>query len=541
MRRLLLAALTITAGCTGGDDDPPRDLVDGFSVSNYGYTFDMRTGEALAELTVDVTGSGHCIELPYGIVEVGPVEIDGDGAHASVEDGVLKACGKKLEDETVTLSASFVVPEDQLASTDVGFGRFDDMNGDETSYLLSWVGECDRIGPCDPTPSAFATYQFVILHDPAQQVLCSGLVDDTVAGVTSCDFSFAGGPTYSTFGAIAGQWTQTALGEWGGVDVTLYDIPATGIAAAVQTTSFRGFFEWMSSTFGTYPYGTELRFVTANTYWNGFEHPGNILLRDGLVGAPSAYADPLSHTIFHEIAHQWAGDETTVASVRDFGLKEAMAEYLTYVWEDENEAAGIAASTAAAWKGYSSGVDYFPIPGEDPELIEFWTDVYGPGPMVFFRQLEVMFGRADVIAALQSLLGSERAISALDVRDALEATTGADLDGYFDAWITGTGVPAWPEATIAVGDAGGGSVDVTVTLTTADGVPRGCKFDVMLVGTSDSLAVAFDFGTDGVSPGTQTVTPGFGVTSTNLDPFHECLVFAPGQALTASRPAPWHR
>ena len=544
MRVLLLGILVLaTIGCSGGgDDDPPRDVVGGFSVSHYDYTFDMRTGAATAALTVDVTGSGHCIAIPYGIAEVEDVEIDGDGADAAVEEGVLTACGKKMEDETVTLTVSFVVPEDNLGVTDVGFDRFDDLDGNETSYLLSWVGECDRIGPCDPTPSAFATYRFTIAHDPDQQVLCSGVIDDSTDGVTVCDFAFEGGPTYSTFAAIAGQWTETPLGQWGGVDVSIHDIPATGITAALQTSSLQGFFEWMDATFGTYPYGTELRFVTANTYWNGFEHPGNIVLRDGLSSAPSGYADPLSHTIFHELAHQWAGDETTVASVRDFGLKEAMAEYLSFVWEDEHEAPGVAASTAAAWKSFSVGVQYFPIPQEEPiELYDFWGDVYGPGPMVFFRQIEAMYGRPAVLAALQSLLGTERAISADDVRDALEASTGAELDGYFDAWITRTGVPAWPVATIGVTDAGGGSVDVSVTLATADGVTRGCKFDVMLVGTADSMAVSFDFGVDGTPPVTQTVSPGFDVTGTNLDPYRECLVFPAGAAFAASRPAPWTR
>ena len=40
----------------------------------------------------------------------------------------------------------------------------------------------------------------------------------------------------------------------------------------------------MQSQFGPWPYGSELRVLTAPTYWDGFEHPGNIVLADGLAG-----------------------------------------------------------------------------------------------------------------------------------------------------------------------------------------------------------------------------------------------------------------
>lgn len=539
MRRLLPFVLVV-AGCSGGDDDPPRDPVSAWSITHYDYAFDMRTGEATSTLTVDASGAGHCLAIPFGLDDADGVTIDGDGAHATVDEGVLTACGRKLDDEVVVLEASFTVPDDTLSITDVGFSRFDDADGNEQSYLASWVGECDRIGPCDPTPSKFATYRFSIAHDPAQQVLCSGVITTPEPDLTVCDFAFDGGPTYSTFGAIAGQWDATSLGTWAGVDVTIYDLPATGIAAAIQTSNLRGFFEWMDGTFGAYPYGTELRFVTANTFWNGFEHPGNIVLRDGMVGSPTAYADLLTHVPLHEIAHQWAGDQTTVVSVHDFVLKEAMAEYLTFVYEDEHFTPGIARTTAAAWKGYSRGADFYPVPEEGTELIDFWNDVYGPGVMVMFRQIEVMFGRDDVLGALVDLLGEQRAITVVELRDALESRTGASLVEYFDAWVFGSGAPAWPEAVVGYTDAGAGTVDVTATLSTADGVPRGCAFTVQLVGTSgNAYDVRFDFGVNGAAVAPQNVTPGFDVTGTILDPYRECLVFLPGEAFGAPRPQPW--
>lgn len=511
-----------------------------WSISHYDYAIDFRTREATATLTVEASGSGHCIVIPFAPEDVDRVTIDGERAHVTLDDGVMSACGRMLDAETVALVARLVVPDEKLSLSDVGFSTFEDIDGNDVTYLLSWVDECDRHGPCDSSPSAFATYRFSIAHDPAQQVLCPGTISTPEPDLTVCDFTHAGGPTYSTFGAIAGQWTETSLGSWGGVDVALFDLPATGIAAALQTSSLEAFVIWMEGTFGEYPYGSELRLVTANTYWSGFEHPGNIVLSDGLATAQSSYLDPLTHVTLHEISHQWAGDETTLASTYDFVWKEAMAEYLSFVFEDENLAPGTAQTTAGAWKNWAAGAAHPLVPDYSPELFEYYGEVYGPGPMVLFRQMEGMFGRAAVISALQELLGSPRAISVADVRDALETTTGASLDGYFDAWVYGSEAPAWPEATIGVTDAGAGDVELAVSLSTADAVPRGCAFTVTLVGTSgNAYDVPLDFGPDGGAIAPQTVTPGFDVTGTLLDPYYECLVFPAGSTFSATRRDPW--
>jgi len=64
--------------------------------------------------------------------------------------------------------------------------------------------------------------------------------------------------------------------------------------------------------------------------------------------------------------------------------------------------------------------------------------------MALFRQLEVMYSRAAVLAAAKALLsssGEPRAVSVDDFRKALEASTGAKLSGYFDAWMRGSGAP----------------------------------------------------------------------------------------------------
>jgi aminopeptidase N len=368
---------------------------------------------------------------------------------------------------------------------------------------------------------------------------CPGAITEVSPTETRCDFTHDGGPTYSTFGLAAypaAAWTRTEKGTWGSAKVTLYDRPQTLINAAIDPAYHAGFMSFMESTFGPYPFGDELRVLTAPTYWSGFEHPGNIVLDDLLAKGTSSYLHPVAHVLDHEIAHMWAGNETTLADTYDFVWKEAMAEYLTYVYESTADPAA-AAVTAGAWKSFSLGAAYFPVPLDRPALFDYYGDVYGPGPMVLFRQLEALTSRAQVIAALQTVLGQPRALSVTGLLAALEQHTGLDLDGYM-GWIYGTGAPEWPRITLSYNI--GGATDMLRVQQTA-APDRRCKFHVGLrgAGPGELVLVPVDTLRGGID---QTIPispqPPFAVTALELDPLRECLVF-PQLLAPAPRMNPW--
>jgi aminopeptidase N len=173
------------------------------------------------------------------------------------------------------------------------------------------------------------------------------------------------------------------------------------------------------------------------------------------------------------------------------------------------------------------------VPGERPPLIDYYGHVYGPGPLVFFRQLEALFDRGAVLSALQSLLGTARAIGVDDVRAALEAATGADLGDYFDAWVYGEGRPRWPEFRVTITDAGAGDVQVHVEQVTPADRLMGCAFAIELFGAGDedSLEVWFDLGVGGARERAQQVAVPFPVTGHRFDPGAHCLAFETTAAL----------
>ena len=533
-----LCAIGLVACGSGGDD--PGPLGDATAqITHYDYRFDLTTRAAHAKVTAVLDTPGNCITLGLRATTLPTlILVDGQAAgegtaHTGDTAKICSAEGHEAGDEMV-IEVDLTVPLATLSSSQVGFSIKNDAQGNPFHYLVSWVGGCDRFGPCDARPSAFAKYTFTVTHPADLDVRCSGAITELSDTETRCAFDHDGGPTYSTFGLAAyGAWTQTSKGTWGSANVTLYDRAQTGIDALIDPAYHDGFMKFMESNFGPYPYGNELRILTAPTYWNGFEHPGNIVLSDRLA-RPSQYAKPVAHVLDHELAHQWAGDETTLADTYDFVWKEAMAEYLTFVYESMADPAA-AEATVKAWKTFANGSAFFPVPMEKPMLFDYYGDVYGPGPMILFRQIEVLSSREQVLAALASVLGSPRALSVDEVVAALEAKTGLDLDAYAAAWIRGTGAPVWPAATVTF------TPPSTLRVVQTAGTERRCKFSVALVGANaaERMLVPIDTFTNGIDQ-TVTVDPGFAVTSTELDPQGECLVFPAAFAPARTRAAhPW--
>jgi aminopeptidase N len=535
------AALVALAGC--GEDAPRLVGEASIVVERYDYELDLESRAAAVTVAVRMEGDGDCFGLPFRAGGLDPeVTIDGEAASGALAGGVLELCGRGWAAGTeLSVAARMTVPLETWEDSQVGYSVSTDGEGGDFYYLVSWVGGCDRFGPCDRAPDRFAHYHFTVTHPADVDVLCSGTV---TAGETetSCDFALDGGPSYSTFGLVASSsWTTTDLGIWpGDVAVTLYDHPSSGIAEAIETEQHSAFLGWMAERFGPYPFGDELRLVVGPTYWNGFEHPGNIVLYDQLARATigSGYSDPLEHVIAHEIAHQWAGDQTTLAGVYDFVWKEAMAEYLSFVYEDEELAPGEGTATARAWKSFARGAAYYPVPEDEPELLHYYGEVYGPGPLILFRQLEALFDRDAVMAALTSLLGTERALGVVDVQAALEDATGADLAGYFDTWAYGSGAPSWPRFAVAVSPAGPGTVEVTVTQEENPSGLFGCAFAIELQGKGGAAQdVWIDLGPDGAESVTASAEVDFAVTDWRFDPHGHCLAT---EAIAAAAPVALH-
>jgi aminopeptidase N len=544
MRRVLLV-LCVASAC-GGTAPPPTGPI-AATVTTYDFTFDLQSRHASAVLTATVDTAGDCLTLPFRAKSLGEVTIDQVAVGALLAQDLLTICGDGYEAGAVlTITAQMEVAQATLGASQVGYSISPTPGGGNFYYLVSWLEGCDQFAPCDHRPSVFAHYHFHVAHPAGVTVLCPGTISDA-NGVTDCTFDYDGGPTYSGFGIAAHTaWNLQDMGMWGGVHATLYDEPSGAIAALVDPAWFDGYVTWLESEFGPYPYGTDLRVAVAPTFWAGFEHPGNILLDDALSCGPPRcsqwYLHPVTHDLSHEIAHQWAGDQTTLSGLYDYVWKEAMAEYLAYSYESMKDPPA-ALATARAWKSMAQSALYYPVPTTMPPLIDYYGEVYGPGPMILFHQVEALSSRQAVLAALQSLLGHPRAIGVADVEAALEQSTGLDLSAYFAAWMTGAGAPVWPQVAatwVPAPQPPGGVLQVSVA-NAAAAAGKTCVFEVALrdAAGSQEMRVTVDTVHGGPTQSFPIADPGFTVSTVALDPDAMCLVFPATAAIAAPHAPGW--
>ena len=452
-----------------------------------------------------------------------------DGTH-------LQACAPGDLGATAVLDTSQVVPEQTFLGLDVGLSRRNNGFGGTLTYLLSWVGGCDRFGPCDDDPSHLTTFSFEVTHPMGTTVLCPGTLTPG-ATTTTCLLEVPLAPTYSAFAIVADDtWVASPLTSAAGVDIVFYEAPGGGLMAALDPTEVASFMTWITGLLGPYPYGDEIRLATGPTAWLGFEHPANIVLRHDLQSLGLPFGEPPLHVTMHEIIHQWAGDHTTLATTADFVWKEAICEYLAYVFEDEQVDPNVAALTRAYWDDISEGAAHHPRPLEEPTppVETFYGDVYGPGPMVLFLQLEPLLGRAAILDGIADFLAESAAKSVDDLKSALETASGEDLTAWFDAWVYGTGAPTWPELSASAQQVGD-QVTVTVQQLGVRG-PKGGVVEVDVTGATTTVRATVDFGLAPSSTTAQTtVTLAEPFVTLAVDPDNRILNTVPNAA-PASHP-----
>lgn len=506
------------------------------SVQRYNYSFDVVT--AHASVGLDIEGqTGDCFSVGSEINAASHVTWNGAPAtSAAMEGSSLKVCGESIAaGAPLTITAEVDVPTKSFFGLDVGFSRKKDMAGGDFTYLLSWVGGCDRFGPCDDNPARLTSFHFDVTHDPNNVILCPGTLTPGDQ-LTRCDLTATLAPTYSAFAIAADPlWKRAAYETAAGVDLVFYEVPGGALAATLDKASVAAYMQWITGLLGPFPYGNELRFAGAPTAWLGFEHPANIILHEGLPSFGGPYQDTTMHVFMHEIAHQWAGDRSTLSKSTDFVWKEATSEYLAYVFEDEQRPPGEASTTRAYWDGISLQSQYFPRPTDipAPEVQTFYGDTYGPGPMVLYIQLEAMLGRKTVLAGIQGFLQQPGARSVADLCKALSTAAGQDLKPYFNTWVFGSGKPEWPSFAVSTAQTGD-QVTVTVTQQNASKKLYGCKLEILVQGDTQSATAVIDFGlTPQSATANATVTLVGPVKATVLDPDHRLV----GRLVTPGMPA----
>ncbi|HXY42006.1 MAG TPA: M1 family aminopeptidase, partial [Vicinamibacteria bacterium] len=290
---------------------------------------------------------------------------------------------------------------------------------------------------------------------------------------THSEFRLAQPGKYLT--AVVGRLSDVGVRQLGGQSVRAYATSRIRREAEAEAALLEQMLAFYSDLFGPCPYPAVGLALAESQTPGGHSPPGLVylqmrpqLLRGQLVDDPANFSDLPGFFLAHEAAHQWWGEATAPSSYRERWLSEAWAQYAAALWirhrlgEDaflsmldrmgrwafRHDAAG------AIHLGQRLG-----MLRSEPQV--FRAVVYDKGAWVL-HMLRGIVGDEAFFRGARAFLEGHRYAKAgsADLRRALEAASGRDLQPYFARWVYDTGLPviAWSER----GQSAGGHFRTTV-------------------------------------------------------------------------------
>lgn len=529
---------SLLTACGAGEPPPPGfpdQDAPAVEVLRYAYDLDLATDRMAVSLTLDLPApGGNCVSLPSALAPTQPPAWGGAPARATHDGSHLRVCsGAAPRTGPLRLDVAVQLREGHAPGIfQVGYYRLPDRAGRETTVLLGWLSGCSTFGPCDDAVARQVEVDLTVRHAAGLTVLCPGAREAT-ATTTRCRID--GGvkaPLYSALTVVAHPaWQPTVIVDDPVGRLVLWEAPDGLLGGALDREVALQGMRHLTGLLGPLPYGPELRVAGLPMTWLGFEPPGNLLLDEGLpLVAPVDYARPALHTLLHELAHQWAGDRTTLSEPRDVVWKEAIAEYLAYVVEEAHGAPGEAAVTRAGWQRSGRSTGLWPL-SLDPTArpIDLAANAYGAGTMTLFVQLEPFLGRAALLDAITRFLDEPGVRPTQALRAALEDAGGVSLETWWARWVEGPGEPLRPELAVAV------EAEAVRITQVQPGPALPLEVEVELVGATRRVRIAARF--DLQAPPSEVVVQhalGEAVVEAILDPDRRLLYFPAAQAAGAA-------
>ncbi|MGW2866250.1 M1 family metallopeptidase [Streptomyces sp. NPDC001205] len=416
------------------------------SVTHYRIRLDWRPGQgsvrALAEIVV----------VPRETLDTVTLDLARLRVTAAAVEGVPAAWRQRRRKLFVTPQRPF--PEGVPARLAVAYqgvpgplrmGRLDDYagwfrTGDGVRVASEPLGAPSWF-PCNDRPDDRAAYRFEITVPDGYQVCCNGrLTSRRPDGQGRTRW------TYEHDGPMATYLATVAIGRFvlqeqsgGPPGVLLRNAFPARVAedAAHDLGRQAQMLNIFTGLFGSYPFGEYGVVVVDALVGDPQEAQTLSVFGTDRIDGRRGYEDEVAH----ELAHQWFGNSVGIADWRDIWLKEGLATYAEWLWE---EASGAEAAHARALREVAR------LRHGDQDLV-----LADPGAGRLFDD-EVYFRGAATVHALRLTLGEERFFRLLKEwaarhRGAVvttphfvalaEEVAGHGLDAFFRDWLRRRAVP----------------------------------------------------------------------------------------------------
>jgi aminopeptidase N len=428
-----------TAGAPGvGDAYYPDAGNGGYDVGHYALDLtwdpDAERLQGTATLTATATQALSSFSLDLADVDVSAVTVDGAeapwdgpaGGEMTVTPAQPLAQGSEFT-VAVSYAATPLTADGSDAFAPGWFGTGGEM------FVLFEPNGAPTLFPVNDHPTDKATYSFRITAPEAFEVAANGLLTGTVPGDGVKTW------VYESAHPMASYLVQVVIGDLefeestgpGGLPIRhAFD---TGILDDIDPAVDRigDMIEFYESRFGPYPFeaygmvvvdvplGLALETQTLSTF-------GTVLAED-------------ENVVAHELAHQWFGDDVSVATWQDIWLNEGFATYAQWMWSEH--VGGPTTDELAADEG--ADPQSYPLPPADPGAGSMFDgSVYIRGAMTL-HVLRRTRGDDAFFALLQTWVdryGGDSADTA-DFEALAEEVSGEELTPLFDAWLRAPALP----------------------------------------------------------------------------------------------------
>ena len=374
------------------------------------------------------------------------------------ESGHIRIPERHLRAGRNELRFHFTTP---IAASGTPIIRFDEPGGDERYlYTLLVPSDANQLFPSFDQPDLKAVFRTELTAPEGWRVLANGPLIDRTPITNGVRWQFGPTEPISTYLAAfaAGPWETTAAAPAGERPITLYARASrhAEVDADTQIALNREALRWLEDYFGIpYPFAKYDLLLAPAFPFGGMEHPGAVFYNENrfIFREEPTLNERLGRvaTIRHEVAHQWFGDLVTMEWFDDLWLKEGFSTYMAAKMQDALEPG------TGAWKtfylrnkpvAYATDITsgtvpvWQKLPNLDLAKSNYGPIVYNKAPSIL-KQLDFLVGEQAFREGVRSFLERHAYGNATwrDLLDALEESSGIDLDRWGEQYILRAGMP----------------------------------------------------------------------------------------------------
>ncbi|HKN55385.1 MAG TPA: M1 family metallopeptidase [Amycolatopsis sp.] len=424
-----------------GDSYYPQDGNGGYDVADYDLKvgYDPATHQLTGRQTISAraTQSLSSFDLDLKGLTVDSVKVNGRTAKFS-----------RTGDHELVIAPAFPLWRGQPFRTEIAYHGVpapihDPLLGDN-GWQFTKAGGAFVAGepksattwyPVNDTPLDKATFHLAITLPDEWGVIANGRERPSVktpAGTTHVWAEETPIVPYMTTVAID-KWTFDRQKRKDGTPIVSAFAPGTPDSAKQAEGRLPEILDFLESKFGPYPIDAAGGIFLNETIGFSLETMSRPLYSAGWAGTVTV--------IVHENAHQWYGDSVAVEHWKDVCLNECFASYAQWLWDEAKEGKNLNAQYLARAKSASgafwAGKLYDMGPGKE------FTSVYSKGPMMLHALRNYIGQQAfDRVLRLWPTIHRDGNANMQQFQYLTEQVAHKRLQGFFNAWIYGSGKPA---------------------------------------------------------------------------------------------------